>query len=173
MQGNLSFFFLEGSYQVDPHTLIVDVYGNIKISGDFPSFFCPAEIAQIMGGKKFGTVTGDFIMQSQSMETLEGSPDYVGGDFNISYNKIKSLDSCPTFIGGDFVVTENAIESPVANHPLNLKGDVFLYSNPLGDKFENEEDERKVFKDILLYFNSCSEPARSWEVYNRVESFFF
>ena len=60
---------------------------------------------------KFETITGDFIINNNSLTSLEGSPKNVGGNFDCRNNNLTSLKGTPSIIGGIFRCDKNKLTS--------------------------------------------------------------
>ena len=56
-------------------------------------------------------VGGDFICNSNRIESLFGSPLKVGGDFNCNNNNIRYLSGCSKSIGGNLLLCKNRVIS--------------------------------------------------------------
>jgi hypothetical protein len=164
--------FVQGFYRINPWDQSIDIIGSLIVFS-FMKIHSSREIAFALGGKSFFSVSGDFSIQNCEMKSLEGSPRHVGGDFNFSYNQITSLEGCPHITGKDFIGTCNLVKDPVVNHPLSIRGDVYLYENPLHDTFKDLENEREVIKDILLHFNNRQDSRKGWDSYSRLREVFY
>lgn len=61
---------------------------------------------------KFNIVEGSFWINSNKLETLENSPNYVRYDFNCSNNpNLDSLKGCPEYVGSSFNCSYNFLDS--------------------------------------------------------------
>jgi hypothetical protein len=78
---------------------------------------------------KFGKVTGSFHCENNKLESLEGSPYYVGGDFNCYDNNLLDLEFSPAEVVGTFDCSFNSLES-LYGMPLEIGGDFNCKSNP-------------------------------------------
>jgi hypothetical protein len=65
-----------------------------------------------------------------SIESVEGSPNFVGGSFNLAQNNIKNLKGCTKEIGGDFIMYSNDLVS-LEGGPTkaNSSMDYLIYMN--------------------------------------------
>lgn len=79
---------------------------------------------------QFGRVTGSFICSSNLLESLIGSPIYVGGGFYCYNNKLKDLKGSPYEVGGDFDCVNNKLET-VYDATLEIGGYFSCYNNNL------------------------------------------
>lgn len=101
-------------------------YVTVDVDGDVILY--NMHISKIPACIRFGKVTGDFIISSNDLETMEGLPVEVGGVLNIMKNKIKSFDgstvkSCmalegqPQKVKTDYPLTDE-------NYKLFLQGEL-------------------------------------------------
>ena len=83
---------VKGTWKMNSQGLI-DVEGAVEIIGTLKEF--PV---------KFGKVSGYFYCSGcTSLETLDGSPQYVGGDFSCSgCTSLRTLEGAPHEVGEDF-----------------------------------------------------------------------
>jgi hypothetical protein len=109
-------------YGIKNYTINDD--GTIDVDGDVDLF--GKKLTKIPF--KFGKVNGDFNIASNYLESLEGSPYYVGC-FNCSSNKLINLIGSPSIIEGDLVCSINKLESLEGMTP-EIDGSVWLYNNP-------------------------------------------
>lgn len=100
---------------------LVDVHGNVKITN--------TSLRKLP--IRFGRVSGDFYCYANKLQTLKGSPDFVGGDFNCSNNQLTSLKGAPTSVGRDFACHENLLTS-LKGCPKHIHGNFNAFLNQLG-----------------------------------------
>jgi hypothetical protein len=93
---------LQGKWQVNPQTGLVDVEGD---------FDCSDQGLIDFKGVRFGEVSRDFNCFRNSLTSLEGAPQSVGGDFDCSRNKLTSLKGAPQSVGVDFDCSHNRLTS--------------------------------------------------------------
>ena len=143
---------------------------------------------------KFGKVTGYFTCADNKINSLEGSPYWVGGYFTCSYNNIKSLKGCPKYIGGSFSCSYNQLKTLEGgpetvlldyycrnNQLINFKGfpdDFDRYSNFDGNIINNiltniPSDKENKFIYWCNEFDAIDDngeviPERMEEVYNKL-----
>lgn len=79
---------------------------------------------------EFKKVTGDFLISSCNLDSLEGCPSFVGGTFNCSDNYLPSLAGAPEHVGLSFNCSYNRLTSLLGS-PKNI-GLSFNCSNNLG-----------------------------------------
>lgn len=79
---------------------------------------------------KFGRVDGDFHCHTNKLETLKGSPNFVGGSFNCASNQLTSLKSAPCYVGADFACHENLLTS-LKGSPQHIYGNFNAFLNEL------------------------------------------
>lgn len=87
--------------QLDNYNLndgLIDVEGNVKV--------CDGRLFKLP--LRFGRVSGDFICNSK-LNTLKGSPYFVGGDFNCNNNELTSLEGGPAYVRGSYHCSENKL----------------------------------------------------------------
>ena len=135
------------NYEINPHTGIVNVDGNVDLSN---KGMANIEV-------QFGKVTGNFDCSDNNLTSLEGCPEFVGGDFDCSNNNLTSLDNAPDWVNGDFDCSDNQITSQRSRSlyiggnfychgtslvasmakgtPINIKGEIFSYLHTETSKF--------------------------------------
>ena len=123
----------------------VDVDGDVDISGGW--------IEKIP--LKFGSVTGDFLCQSNELTTLEGGPKEVGGNFNCSVNELTTLKGAPIRVGGNFDCYKNNLTS-LEGAPENID---YYFNCKFNDLISLEG--LPIVDENKLYF----EENPIWEVY--------
>lgn len=92
----------------------INYYGNLFFSRNFFNANgiedltrLPFKIDKVIGGS--------MIIQTHSITTLEGCPNYVEGNFYCSRSYITDLNGSPQVVGGDFVIPSN-------RHLISLQG---------------------------------------------------
>lgn len=98
----------------------VDVNGYVKVSYSFLK-----EIPIY-----FNNISKDFNCSDNELNSLKGSPKFVGGNFICSFNNIKDLEFCPTYVGGDFECIANDLTS-LKGCPFDVNGDFHIKYNPI------------------------------------------
>lgn len=71
---------------------------------------------------QFGTVGGDFDIDDNQLENLQGCPHTVGGSFDCSFNNLVSLEGSPKFVGGNVDCRNNKLIN-LKYCPESVKGD--------------------------------------------------
>lgn len=84
----------DGSVDVDDNVIIND---NVIIDNKLPI--------------KFGKVTKSFNCSNCKLDTLDGSPYFVGGNFDCSMNKLENLKGSPGEVVGSFSCRDNLLTS--------------------------------------------------------------
>lgn len=102
-------FQMSGAVRIDPHTLVVDVHGSVRMKSHAPEF-----------GVQFGEVYGDFFCYNMTLKTLKGAPHRVGRDFNCESNLITSLTHAPAHISGSFSCASNKGLQSLAHAPAHV-----------------------------------------------------
>lgn len=97
----------------------IDVYDDVRISSHLKKI-----------PFNFGKVTGNFSCSYSELDSLEGSPYYVGGDFTCTRCNLKSLKGSPIEVVGDFDCFGNEIES-LDGMPLEIGKHFSCYNNNL------------------------------------------
>lgn len=152
LEEELNFF----EFNITNHTINDDL--TIDVDGDV--VFYGLDLYKIPF--KFGKVTGNFICNSNKLESLEGCPYYVGKMFNCSSNNLKSLEYGPKEVGGPYDCTFNELDNldgiaPEIGDSLychdnnitnldiisNIEGDIYCGSNNLDP---NEKDSNYGFR---------------------------
>ena len=93
---------LQGTWEVNPQTGLVDVEGN---------FDCSYMWLEDFKGVRFGRVNLHFNCSNNSLTSLEGAPQRVDGYFNCSHNELESLKGCPKYVGRGFDCGKNKLKS--------------------------------------------------------------
>lgn len=101
--------------------LTVDVFQDVYLEDIIEK--CPI---------KFGTVKGDFVIQSCRLKTLENIPRIIEGNFICSINELKSLKGGPQVVGQDYQAEFNELETleGISEH---INGNLLLRGNMLKD----------------------------------------
>lgn len=99
-------FHISGDVHIDPHTLMVNVHGGVRMKHYAPDF-----------GVQFGDVFGDFFCYSMTLKTLKGAPKRVGRDFNCESNLLTSLEHAPAHVTGSFSCASNKGLQSLAHAP--------------------------------------------------------
>jgi hypothetical protein len=79
---------INGPYQINPVTLVVDVMGDVALRAWKNDF----EV-------QFGRISGSFTCNNKRIQSLKGAPHHVGGEFDCASNRLSSLDHGPQFAG--------------------------------------------------------------------------
>ncbi len=77
---------------------------------------------------KFGKVSGNFDVSKNYLESLEGTPYYVGGYFDCSRNLLETLKYSPIEVDGNFSCFDNKLVS-LEGMSLEIGGDFSCYEN--------------------------------------------
>jgi hypothetical protein len=91
-----------GRWELNPETGLIDVLG---------SFDCYQQDLRDLNGIKFGTVSGYFYCDHNSITSLEGSPIKTGGNFYCNNNQLNSLEGAPKEVDGSFYCLNNRLAS--------------------------------------------------------------
>ena len=91
-----------GSWEYNPSTGKVDVYGK---------FVCQGQKLRDFKGIEFGEIKGSFDCSSNALTSLVGSPVFVGANFICAQNSLKNLIGSPREVGGDFDCSVNILET--------------------------------------------------------------
>ncbi len=124
-----NFHIIEDTFS-DNYTINDD--GTIDVDGDV--YLLRKNITKLPF--RFGRVTGNFEIDHNNLETLEGSPYYVGGKFSCNVNKLKNLIGSPGEVGGDFECSNNSLSSLEGMTP-EIGGDFICYDNPELTEFDS------------------------------------
>ncbi len=147
--------------RTNEHQYIVNVKGNVNLS--------KKKLKEI--SIQFYHVDGYFDCSSNYLESLKGSPQYVGRDFYCAYNQLTSLKGCPQSISGDFYCAYNQLTSlkgcpqsisgnfycdynqltSLEYFPTSLNGIVFIKNNTGLLKYKNENISDEKFFDNQEY----------------------
>lgn len=101
---------------------------------------------------KFGNVSGDFFCHANQLNTLKGSPEFVGGDFNCSNNQLAFLKDGPKQVAGNFSCNENQLES-LKGAPKHIFGNFNAFLNNLASL---EGAPERVEKNCSLFENQLT-----------------
>jgi hypothetical protein len=124
-----TFHIIEDTFS-DNYTINDD--GTVDVDGDV--YLLRKNITKLPF--RFGKVTGNFGIDHNDLETLEGSPYYVGGKFSCNVNKLKNLIGSPGEVGGDFECSNNSLSSLEGMTP-EIGGDFICYDNPDLTEFDS------------------------------------
>ena len=134
-------------YNIEEYTINDD--GSIDVDGDVD--FINLGLTELP--LKFNKVRGDFYCRGNNLTTLLGGPIEVGETFNCNYNNLTSLEFGPKIVGGRFLCSDNNLTSlegvsktievggvfcsnnnitDLKEFPDNMKGGIYLLSNPIG-----------------------------------------
>lgn len=102
-------------FKINKETGLIDIDGHMIIRG--------IELTTLEG-LEFGNIRLDFVVASNLLRSLKGSPRRVGGTFYCYSNPLESLEYSPKIVGKDFVFNSTNI--------LNLIGSPYR----IGGKFE-------------------------------------
>jgi hypothetical protein len=116
--------FTEGTWSLNPETGLVDVDGY---------FDCSDQKLEDFKGVRFGTVTGNFYCENNSLTSLEGAPQKVRGDFACSWNSLTTLEGAPQEVGGKFRCQNNSSLTTLEGAPQRVEGYFYCDRNSLTD----------------------------------------
>ncbi len=94
-----------------------------------------------------------FDCSSNYLESLKGSPQYVGGDFYCDYNQLMSLKGSPQHINGHFFCHHNQLTS-LEYFPEKINVNIFLNNNEKLFKYKNQSDDIYIQNMSDNYFLS-------------------
>lgn len=117
-------FKIDGAYEIDPLTGLVNVSGDISVTDDWrvmPITRLPVN---------FGHVTGDFLCENERMVSLKGSPHLVDGSFYCTNSKLTSLKGAPKRVGGTFNCYNNRLKT-LKGAPVHVGDDFWCGYNQL------------------------------------------
>lgn len=116
-------------YDIENYTINED--GTIDVDGDvdLSNNFLKQKQVLFKIPFKFGKVSGDFNCSYNNLESLEGSPYYVGGNFVCIKNKLTSLNGSPSEVGGYFSCSYNKLKS-LEGMTLEIGDDFYCKRNP-------------------------------------------
>lgn len=121
----------------------IDVDGNVNLSTPYPTPFFK-KLNKIPF--KFGIVSGTFNCSYNNLESLEGSPYYVG-IFFCHQNKLTSLEGSPVEVGGTFNCSYNNLES-LEGMPLEIGDNFNCRNNYLNELDSISNIEGTIYCDI-------------------------
>lgn len=114
--------YIFGKYSLNSRGLI-DVNGSV----DFEN----SNISSILEIGRFGKVTGSFVCSANpNLESLEGSPSWVGGQFRAEDCSLRSLKFAPRYVGEGLILTGNKLKS-LDYCPIHIGGAVYIDYNEL------------------------------------------
>lgn len=99
-----TYFKIDGSYQIDPDSGVIDVDGDVKVV---------RQIEEIP--VQFGVVTGTFICSIARLTSLKGAPHKVGKIFGCGGNLLTSLQGAPQTVGWDFFCNNNRLQNLIGS----------------------------------------------------------
>ena len=111
-------------YGIKNYTINTD--GTIDVDGDVHL----SENGLTKLPLKFGKVTGDFFCAFNQLNSLEGSPHWVGIDFNCNDNNLKSLEGGPEIVIGCYYCNSNNLVN-FKGFPEDYDGYSDFYGNPV------------------------------------------
>lgn len=138
-------FNIDGAYEIDPHTGLVNVEGDISITDNWkvmPITRLPVHFGHVKGdflcdnGHLISLkgaphlVDGDFLCTNSKLKSLKGAPERVGGTFNCYANRLTSLKGSPVHVGRSFWCDYNQLTS-LLGAPDHVGGSVYAVNNPL------------------------------------------
>jgi hypothetical protein len=88
-------------YYIEDYTINPD--GSIDVDADV--IISERRLTKIP--LRFGRVSGNFWCQDNSLNTLNGCPEFVGGDFRCSQNELASLEGAPKIVEGSLYCANN------------------------------------------------------------------
>lgn len=137
----------------DIENFIVNIDGTVDVNGDVNLGYYKLKILRFPKLDKipfkFGRVSGTFTISNNKINSLEGSPYYVGGDFDISMNKIESFKFSPDEVEGTVYASSNKFKS-LEFMPSEIKYDFIVYNNPLKELDSVSNIEGDIFCDPNL-----------------------
>jgi len=110
----------QGQWMVDPKSGLVNVRGNVDLSGKGLTDFLDI---------RFGGVNGNFHCKYNQLINLEGAPQSVGGNFDCSYNQLTTLEGAPQEVDGNFYCRNNQLTT-LGGAPQEVGGDLYFSGNP-------------------------------------------
>lgn len=114
-----AYYEIDGTFQVNPHTLVVDVEGDISLARYVPEF-----------GVQFGRVSGNFLCYNKTLKSLKGAPTHVGGSFECNNNQISSLEHAPVHVEKEFWCQGNNLIN-LDHAPAHVGGNFYCSNNLL------------------------------------------
>ena len=106
----------------------VDIHENVKVTGHscekrYKSLF-PMSVLPF----KFNVVQGDFIANSNELESLVNFPKRVEGKLHIpAVGPLMDLEGCPEYVGGDFsFYNDTGLVKDLVGCPKYIGGDVYM-----------------------------------------------
>ncbi len=105
----------------------VDIYGDIYLDKLFGYSYHAALPLE------FGQVSGNFYAPGLGLQTLQGSPYWVGRDFEVTNNKLKTLEGGPKHVGRSYGAYDNPLENldGLAEHIGDAIGIPYSHNLPL------------------------------------------
>ena len=117
-----NYFNISGSFEVDPETGYVTVFGSV-ITKDKKTPFLPVH---------FQEVRGNLLLEHMGLESLRGCPTKVDGNFSVANNQLKSLAFGPKIVTGHYWAHRNDI-TKLDGIAQEIYGDLTLFFNELTD----------------------------------------
>lgn len=139
--------------------LTVDVYDDVLLRG-MNLKFLPIQ---------FGLVDGDFYIDSNELETLEGCPHTINGYFVALRNKITTLKGAPNYVRDSCFISENNLTSlqflpkfignilDFSHNQINQILDTQIEFDKLNHVALSEEEKLKGFESLYLKLNHKTE----------------
>ena len=144
----------DGSIDVDDHVSFPSNSGLSKIPLKFNKvlgkfLLGSNELTSLEGSPKW--VGQDFLCFNNHLTDLKGGPEYVGRDFFCHSNLLTSLEGCPKHVQGSFYCDNNNLTS--LEHIPEYLGDVFyIPGNPIYCLLGNNGQGVEI--DLLRAFKS-------------------
>lgn len=125
----------------------VDVNGNVIIFRGHPFRSKHTKIPF-----KFGKVTGNFLCNGNALESLEGSPYYVGGDFSCGNNSgLKNFKGSPVEVACNFIATGLSNLESLEGLSPEIGGSLYIHKNPKLKEIDSISNiEGAIFCDVNI-----------------------
>ena len=119
--------FTEGTWELNPHT------GLVEVSGDFG---CSGEGLSDFKGVRFGVIESGFFCDKNQLTSLEGAPQEVGDVFVCDFNQLTTLEGAPQKVGDGFSCQKNELTS-LEGAPRMIRGSFYCGFNPVSEETLN------------------------------------
>ena len=143
--------------------------GTIDVDGDVHLFNKDLKELPL----KFGKVTGYFSCGHNKLNSLEGSPKFVGGYFSCYDNQLKTLEGGPKIVMCQYYCINNQLVN-FKGFPEDYDDKVSIANNPVYDLIENiPEEKRNKFIYWCNEYDAIDDQGkviheRMEEVYNKL-----
>ena len=119
-------------YGIENYTInddgTVDVNGNVDFANLTNGLYGKHLLSKLP--LKFGKVTGYFNCGHNKLNSLEGSPNYVGGYFACNNNDLITLEYGPKVVIGDYYCKNNYLIN-FKGFPEDYEGEIWFNDNPI------------------------------------------